>query len=184
MTLFLLDGLKELLAGHLAPGVDLLAVAALAADHGGKVELDGVLGDIDDLGGAEELEDALLNLVQGVEGLGVDLADHLLGAVGGVVEGGLVQDLGDVGGGIGRAAIAALTAAPSTTAPAALGRGGQDAEAGQGLDAEGSQEEATAADGDGAAGEDGLSADEGAQEEEGGGVEKHVHGCKAKMKKL
>ncbi len=174
--LFLLpEGGLELVVVGVAPGIDLLALgeASLAANKGGEVKLDGVLGDIDDLAGAEEHVDALLSLVEGGESLGVDLAHKLLGAVTLILKSGLVDQGGDVLNRDGGAAIAAL-ALPGAT-PAAAGE--EETEASQGLDTDGSGQEASGGDAD-STGEDGLSlgAQEGQDGQAGSGDDDEVHG--------
>ena len=111
---------QQLVGGHVAPGIDLLALgsAGFAAHHGSQVKLDSGLGDIDGIGRAEEGVDALLGLVKGGIGLGMDLADELLGTVTSIIEGGIVKDGLEVINGAAMAPLATTAASPGgSTAP-------------------------------------------------------------------
>ncbi len=162
----------ELLVVHVAPAVDLLALmeSSPAADHGGEVELDGAAGNIDDVLAAEELVDALLNLIQSGESLGVDLADELLGAVALILERSLGDQRGDVLD--GAAVTTALATAPATTT---LVGSQEETESSEGLDTKSSDQEATSADAN-ATREDGVVlGHEGSEDQEESGDDGELH---------
>ena len=160
------DDVHELLLLIRADGVDLLALSSanLAAHVSGQVKLDGRSGEVQLSGLAEQRSDDLLVLGEAVDGLGVQGADQLLGAVVSVVVGSLEHDLFDI---VDRSAVATTTATSATTSTGTAQSSSDEETASDGGASEDlkAQEAESGSSDDDSAGEDGLAAGD----EHGGG---------------